>query len=572
MITAVIFFLTISSIILVAMSAPVATQIRTTADFLQSKQGYIAADTLNDEALYRLNKNKSFTTLSLYLNGATSTALITDISGDKQVISTGLAGSFSRSAKSLFTQGAGISLNYGLQVGNGGLVMSGSPTITGNVYSNGNITGSGVSTITGSAIAAVATSEQADQQNSASGTPAVNMVFGTTTASQDLAQSFVVSTSTAVAEVSLYIKKTGTPANATIKLMSNTSGSPSTTVLASGTLSAGSVTTSYGWVDVGFTTNPSLTPGTTYWLVIDMPSVSTTNYYTMATTNTDSYTSGQMKRGSVGGSWTVPNASYDSFFKVYVGGVSTISGVVVGSGGTGDANAFTINNSTVSGHLYCQYGTGNNKSCDTSQPTASYASMPFSSANIDQWKSDAAAGGTYSGNFNVTGVTATSTGPMKINGNLTLGNSGVLTVNGTLYVTGNLDISGAAKMKLASSYGATSGTIVVDGTVNIGASGAISGSGSSGSYVVIVSNSSCGGTTSCSGTYAITVTGAAGAVVLLTQNGGIDFEGSAGAKAAAGYLMNMSGSTNLTYDSGLADINFTSGPSGAWNVSAWQEI
>lgn len=593
MITAVIFFLSISIIILIAMASPVAIQVRTTADFLQSKQGYIAADTLNEEALYRLNKGRTLpSNLVLSFSGATSTALITDIGGAKQIISTGVAGSFSRLSKSIFSQDTGVSINYGLQVGNGGLVMSGSSRINGNVYANGNISASGSCQITGSAVAAVATTEFADQENSTSGTPAVNTVFGTTSASQDAAQSFTVSTTTAVAEVSFYIKKTGSPANATVKLVSNNSGNPSTTVLASGTLSASQVTTSYGWVDVGFTTNPSLTPGTTYWVVIDVTSNSTINYYTLATTNTNSYANGQLKRGSSGGTWTIPDSSHDGFFKVYVGGVSSISGVIVGSGGVGDANAFTVVNSTISGNLYCQVGSGNNKTCNTAQPTASFLSFPFSSANIDEWKSEAVSSNVYNGNLTIGSSVSTTTsslvvngdltvggsanvtfgGPIKVNGNFDLGSSGNVTLGGTMYVTGDLTVSGSAQLRLASSYGASSGMIVVDGKVDLGSSGGVSGSGTTGSYIVIVSNSSCGGTTSCSGAYAINVTGSAGAVVLLTQNGGINFGGSAGAKAAVGYLMNMSGSVTLTYESGLADINFSSGPSGTWNVDSWQEI
>ncbi len=593
MITAVIFFLTTAIVILVAMSSPVASQIRTTADFLQSKQGYISADTLNEEALYRLNKGRTLpSTIVLSFSGATSTASITDVSGAKQIIATGIAGSFTRVAKSLFSQGDGVTINYGLQVGNGGLVMSGSARVNGNVYANGNISATGSCNITGSAVAAVATTEAADQQNSASGTPAVDIVFGTTTAAQDFAQSFVVSTSTAVAEASVYIKKVGAPANATVKLVTNSSGNPSTTVLASGTLSASSVTTSYGWVDVGFTTNPSLTPGTTYWLVIDVASNNTSNYYTIASTNSDSYTSGQLKRGQQGGTWTIPNANYDSFFKIYVGGVSSINGVIVGSGGTGDANAFNVLNSTVSGNLYCQFGSGNNKSCNTAQPTASFLNFPFSSANIDEWKASADSSNVYAGSLSFGGSTSSTTGSMEVTGSVTVGgsavvtfggattidgnlsvtNSGRLTLSSPLYVKGDLTVSGSGNLSLASSYGASSGMIVVDGKVNLGGSGAVSGSGTTGSYIVMVSNSTCGGTTSCSGAYAMDISGSAGAVVLLTQYGGINFQGSAGAKAAVGYLMNMSGSATLTYESGLADINFSSGPSGAWNVDSWQEI
>lgn len=572
-ITAVIFFLIISLVVIVGIATPIANQIRSGSDFLQSKQGYIFADSLNEEAFYRLNKGRTLpASIVLPFSSSSPAASITDVGGMKQVIATGIQGSLSRMTKSIFSQGEGVSINYGLQVGNGGLTMSGSPSISGNVYSNGNISGSGSASITGSASAAVATTMNADQINSATGTPAINTTFGTTTASQDIAQSFTVSTSTSLAQARFHIKKNGSPSNATVKIVSNSSGSPSnSTPLASATLSASNVTTSYGWVSVSFTSNPSLTPGTTYWIVIDVSSNSTSNYYIMGTTNGNNYSSGQLKVGSLGGSWTTPNASYDEFFEIYLGGVSTISGMVVGGSG-GDARAFTVTNSTVSGSLYCQSGSGNNKSCDTSQPTPSPLEFPYSDGQIQDWKDTATAIGVRNSTLTVGGSTSTTTNGMKIVGDLNVTNSGNLTITGPLYITGNLTISGSGKLKLSSSYGASSEIIVVDGLVNIGASGAIQGSGSSGSYIVIATTSGCGGITSCSGTNAVTVSGSAGAVVLLAKNGGMAFTGSAGAKGAVAYSMNMSGSTNLVYETGLADINFSSGPSGSWNVSSWKEI
>lgn len=563
-ITAVIFFLTISVIILVSISTPIANQVRNASDFLLSKQGYISADTLNEEALYRLNKGRTLpSSIVLAFSQSTSTAQITDVSGMKQVIATGVSGALSRVAKSLFSLGDGVSINYGLQTGNGGLNMSGSPTITGNVYSNGNIVGSGVSTITGSAVASVAATLTADQENTAVGTPAVNSNFGNAAATQDIAQGFTVSTSTPLAQARFYIRKVGSPSNITVRILTNSGGSPSNTTIASATISASQVTTSYGWVTVSFVGNPALTPGTTYWVALDMSSNNSSNYYQLATTNSSAYAAGQLKTGSVGGSWTVPNATYDAFFQMYTGGVSTISGVVVGSSGSGDARAFVVNNSTVAGTIYCQSGTGNNKSCDTSQTIPSPLNFPVSDANIEEWKASAEAGGTRTG-WSLPSYGATSTNAVKIVGNLNIGGSVDVTLNGPLYVTGNLSVSGAGKLRLASSYGATSGIIVVDGTVSLAGSGAVSGSGTAGSYIMIVSNSTANP--------AITVNGAAGAVVLVAPDGWVTFEGSASAKSAMAYGMNMTGATTLTYESGLADLSFSSGPSGSWNVDSWREI
>lgn len=573
-ITAVIFFLVISIITMVAVATPVANQIRGSADFIQSKQGYIAAEAVNEDALYRLNKGKTLpTTMVLPFSTATSSATVTDVGGAKQIVSIGNVGYFQRQAKTTFSQGAGVSFSYGLQVGNGGYTMSGGAGINGNVYSNGDIVGSGGPYITGTAIVANVSSPTADQSNTGSTTPLYSMLIGDTSATQDFTQAFTVSTTSPVTEVSLYIKKNGSPSNATVQIMTNNSGQPSTTVLTSIALSASSVTTSYGWIRVAFATNPSLVVGTTYWLVVNGSNGTANNYQIAATDAT--YGVGNALRGTIGGTWSAPapTSTLDAYFNLYLGGdTGSISGVTIGSGGVGNAQAHTVTGSTVAGTIYCQVGSGNNKACDTSQADPSPTSFPVSDANIAQWESDATDGGTRTGNWTIGGSTATSSGPMKIVGDLTVNAGGTLTVTGTLYITGNLSVSGGGKIVLNSSYGGGSGVIVVDGQISLTGGGQVQGSGTTGSYVLLLTNSSCPSGSGCGSSNAIEAGGGTGSVVLNAQNGTINFSGGTAAKAAVAKRMIMGGGTTITYDSGLASMSFTSGPSGAWNVDSWKEV
>ena len=573
-ITSVIFFLTISMVVMAAIATPIASQIRASADFLQSKQGYLAAEAANEDAFYRLNRGRTLpATFVLPFTDSTSSATVTDVGSAKQIVSLGNAGSFTRTAKTQFSSGIGASFSYGLQVGNGGYLMSGSAGINGNVYSNGDIVGSGGPYITGSAIVATVSNPVADQSNTGSTTPSYSISFGTTTATQDLAESFKVSTTTTITEVSLYIKKTNSPSNATVRIMTDNAGKPSSTSLTTGTLSAASLTTSYGWVTVSFASNPSLTVGTTYWLVVDT-TVSASAPYTIASTN-NTYTNGSSSIGTVGGTWSnlTPISTLDMYFNLYVGGdQGSISGVTIGSGGVGDAQAHSVSNSTVAGTIYCQIGTSNNKLCDTSRADPSPQSFPVSQSNINAWEDEALAGGSVVGPLSYGGSTATSTGPKKIIGNLTVNAGAVLTVNGTLYITGNLNVSGGGKILLSSSYGASSGVIVVDGTISLSGGGQVLGSGTTGSYVLLLTNSTCPTGAGCGGLNAIEAGGGTGAVVLNAQNGTINFSGGTAAKAAVAYKMIMGGGTTITYDSGLASMNFSSGPSGAWNVDSWKEV
>ena len=116
--------------------------------------------------------------------------------------------------------------------------------------------------------------------------------------------------------------------------------------------------------------------------------------------------------------------------------------------------------------------------------------------------------------------------------------------------------------------------VIADGTVVVGNSANASGNGNAGSYLVLISTSGCGGLTTCGTTPAIRASGAAGAVVFLAPNGRITFDGSAVAKAVAGYMVSMEGATVLNYEAGLSSITFdsSSGGGSSWITDTWKEI
>ena len=55
-------------------------------------------------------------------------------------------------------------------------------------------------------------------------------------------------------------------------------------------------------------------------------------------------------------------------------------------------------------------------------------------------------------------------------------------------------------------------------------------------------------------------------------HGQISIENSATLRQVTGYKIKMKNSANLIYEEGLADTLFSSGPSGGWNISTWQEV
>ncbi len=563
----VIFLLLGSLTVIIGIVTPTIREFAIAKDSFDSKQTYFLSESGVEDAFYRIKNSKQISASeTLVLGTSSTTTTITDVgSNQKEIVSLGDTNSHQRKVDLVVNTATGTSFNYGAQIGEGGLYLD-SGTVNGNIYSNGPITASssGSNSITGTAISANSPSVTSDQSNG-SGTPSYDVKFADTSNTQDIAESFTISSNNYINKIRLYIKKTSTPSNATVTIRTNSSGSPSTTVLTTGTLSASAVGTSYGWVDVSFSSNYLLTAGTTYWIVVDT-NASSTKYYTIGA-NANGYANGVGKIGQAGSSWNATTPSgLDYYFNIYTGGIDgNISGYNVNNKLSvgGNIKAHTVSYASTSGTIYCQVGTSNNKSCDTSSADPSYIPLPISESNITTWKDAAAAGGTYSGNYSVSGSNTASLGPKKINGNLSVSGSGILTLTGPLWVTGTVSVSGSGKIKLASGYGSDDEIIMSEGNVTVSGSGAANGSGASGSYIVIA-------TTSTSSS-AVTLSGSAGAIVLYAPYGGVTISGSAALKAVVGYSVSISGSGSITYESGLADISFSSGPSGSYSISSWKE-
>lgn len=561
LIIVMLLFVVVSLSISMGLIAPTVSAVRSVKDNLESKRSYAIAESGVEDVFYRLRTAKQVSSTEIVVLGdQQSTTTVTDITGGKkQINAVGDSNDRNRIINVIVQQGTGASFVYGMQSGQGGIAMANGSKVDGSIYANGPIVGSG--TIVGSATSANSAALYADQQNG-TGTPANDILFGNTSGSQDIAQSFVLSQTQPVNKVQLYLKKIGSPSNLTARLVTDASGSPSSTTIASGTLSASSVSTSYTWTDLTFSSTPQLIAGTLYWLVLD-GSTSPSKYYSIG--GDTGYANGSAKTGQYSGTWgnTSPSG-LDTYFKVYLGGVSgLVDGITVGYGtNVGNAYANTINGSTVAGVVYCQTGSGNNKTCDTSLADPVAVDMPISDANIQDWKDIASAGGVYSGNYTLDSATG-SLGPQKVNGNLSVINGSELTLTGTIWVTGNVDINNNAKVGLASWYGTSSGVIIVDGTVTIGNNSNFTGSGSSESYIMILSTSS--------STSAITLSNNAGAVMLYAANGTVNVDNNAGASSINGYKINLSNNAVITYKTGLANTNFVNGPGGSWSATSWRE-
>lgn len=534
-----------------------------------------------DKAIASLNVNPSY-------NGEAETVLgqgsysvtITSIdSNNKVIVATGYVPSKEKvktkqSIKIQLSKGEGISFPYGLQVGEGGLNMGNSSTLNGSVYSNGNITIGNSSVITGDVWVAGGAQPTADQSADCVSPNCSDYLFGKSVGGEDrfdVAQSFQISQQAMLNKISLKLKKFGSPPNLTVRILGDNNNKPDkNNFKTSGTLSANLVTNSYGFVDVSFSSTPTLQSGTRYWIVLDT-SGDSNNYWSFDMDTLQSYSNGSPKWSA---NWQASNPAWTSVlgdfgFKVYIGGVITKftggnSAVV-----NGDLRANTIQNITINGDAYYQTissSTVNGSSIPGSTDPAPEV-FPVSQANIDGWKEEAEAAGVTNGNLTYGNSCAINLGPGKLAGNLTMGNSCTVTITSPFWITGNIVAGNSLVMKLPGSAGASSGLVLVDGTTVIGngcqnfACG-FKGSGTNGSYLMLLSTYD----STSNGTPAITAGNSSFSGIFYAPKGLVLLGNSASFREISAWRINTGNSAVLSYEQGLSGIFFSAGPTGSFSV------
>lgn len=248
----------------------------------------------------------------------------------------------------------------------------------------------------------------------------------------------------------------------------------------------------------------------------------------------------------------------------------SISNMIINS----DAFAYSFNNCSVGGVIHYVTG-GSVTSCSSgggvqeqSDEIASVV-LPVSSSTINMWKQAAEAGGTM-GSLVLGNNVLMNKGPMKIDGNLQLGNGSTLTMTGTLWVTGDLIMGNNSVIKLDPSYGSLSGVIIFDGKVAVKNNGQLYGidpNATSTFLMVISENSSIDPASP-----AIDIYNSAGGAVFYTNTGMILIHNAVEVFEATGYKLMIDNNGSIDYKTGLSDVSFTSGPSAGSVIFSWQEI
>lgn len=257
------------------------------------------------------------------------------------------------------------------------------------------------------------------------------------------------------------------------------------------------------------------------------------------------------------------------------------SGLIDGVNITGSAYAHSINDSTIDGDAYYFDVFTDSTAANTHPGTLDFdvTPLPISDELISSWES-AATSTVISSPCPYLIEEDTTIGPAKITCNVEIKGNIDVTLEGVIWIVGDLIIQGSPVIQIGSVVGDKSLPIIVDdpsdrlvgSTVKIQNSASFEGDPlSSSSYVLVISQNSSaenGG-----GVKAIEVENNVGGDLLIyAGHGEILLKNNVNLKEISAYRIRLQNSTEVTYESGLINSVFTTGPGGGYTINSWMEV
>lgn len=239
----------------------------------------------------------------------------------------------------------------------------------------------------------------------------------------------------------------------------------------------------------------------------------------------------------------------------------------------GDLYVHSCKDSDITGVLHyvssgsivnCDYGSSE----DMGPNEIEAKDLPISQEQIDGWKNNGAAGGTLSGDYILDGAGTTSLGPIKITGNMIIDNNATLNITGLIYVEEDIIIRNGATVKLDENFGSTSGIIISGGKITVENNANLQGSGQEGSFIMLLSTNESLDMTS----PAVNVSNNAQGAIFYASQGLIHLHNNILIREATGYQIALDNNAVISYETGLENINFTSGPGGSRRAENWREV
>lgn len=154
-ISVTVFLLIMSLVIISGFSAVVLRETKNSQKFVFSKRSYFLAEAGAEDMSYRIIKGKNYSTQEVInIDGYTVTTNMTAVGNERHVIAMGDVGKDIRKVEIVLSTDVGASFFYGLQAGEGGLLMENTSSVSGNVYSNGSVVGANSNIVRGTIVSA----------------------------------------------------------------------------------------------------------------------------------------------------------------------------------------------------------------------------------------------------------------------------------------------------------------------------------------------------------------------------------------------------------------------------------
>lgn len=569
--------------------------LRTTAQRINTQSATRLAEAGVEKAIWCLNTGScpggsGYTGESnTALGEGTFTTIVTCCSSTRTVTATGSVNSLNGPSTQQVTvkltmTTTNVAFQYGVQTGVGGVKLENNAHINGNLFSSGSVEGDNNSYITDDVILTVS-NPLTDVTSSPSVSPLQLKNFGEAGSTTYVVQSFRPATTDRLYSVDLKIAKHNAPtSNVTLYVYDDNAGAPGANLSGSGQALTVSVPNDSpagwenGWTNQIYAPTTTLVAGNTYWLVLKVSATNSTKYWVLPRGVDTAYADGTAKSGSALTSMSPAcTGGCDLAFRINVGGVPPTLKIprVDGNG-----YARTIESTTLGKKAYYQNLIGSVKAnagaetcttssngpfCFGSSADQTPVNFPISDAEIAQMEGQAANGGTTNC---PTGCTLTSgtIGPKKYVGNVTI--EGNVTLDGTVWVVGNLTVTNNAIVSLSAGYGNTSGVIVADdpdareskGLIVFSNNGNLRGNANPGTYIMTVSMNADAAFTAT----AIDVSNNLTAGVLYAPYGKIHISNNAQLKEVTAQRLHLDNNASVQYETGLANVIFSSGPGGAW--------
>ncbi len=257
------------------------------------------------------------------------------------------------------------------------------------------------------------------------------------------------------------------------------------------------------------------------------------------------------------------------------------AGLIDGVHSTSTAYAHTITGSVIEGDAHYQSISGTTV-LGTSYPGSTdqaTTSLPIDDAMIADWESEAEDGGTITTPCPYVITEDIILGPAKIDCDLEISGSPTVTLAGNVFVAGDIDMKNTATIRVDASLGSRVVVMIADNAsdqlasskINLSNSVVFQGSGSSGSYIMLVSqnkSAESGGSEK-----AIDITNSIeGALLVYAGHGEIQLQNNVDLKEVTAYRIRLKNSAEVIYESGLSSLLFSSGPGGGYNIGSWREV